>query len=207
MAERHRGRHASLARIDPLPVLGGKQAQIERIDIESCILENLLRNTGQSIGLGILAGAGPVVARRTDDKQHPRPRGCLLPFRVGTLQPRVGASPFDRQVVPRVSVSFACLFRDRRLSAVLVRIPRDILHARQRGLLGCEERVLERLRKAVVKLDSGQLAGSLAPPDLDLGHAQSYLSRANRVGGTMMTMSVAESKQSSSDQARWFTSR
>src|ERR1022692_314880 len=106
MAERHRGRHASLARIDPLPVLGGKQAQIERIDIESCILENLLRNTGQSIGLGILAGAGSVVARRTDDKQHPRPRGCLLPFRVGALQPRTGASPFDRQVVPRVSVSF-----------------------------------------------------------------------------------------------------
>src|ERR1700682_978414 len=169
MPKRHRGRNATLARVEPLAVFGGDEAQIERVDVEARILENLARDLGQPKRLGDFPRAGSIVAGGADDEQNARAGAWFPAFRVRALQPRAGARPFDRQIVLGIGVSLARFSSDRRLATLLVGLPCDILDPRERRFLGREQRVLERLREAVVKLDSRQRRGSLALADLGHG--------------------------------------
>src|SRR5450759_1273286 len=191
MAKRHRGGNATLARVDPLAVFGGEEAQIERIDVEARILENLARDLGQPKRLGDFPRAGSIVAGRADDEQNARAGAWFPAFRVRALQPRAGVRPFDRQVVLGIGISLARCSSDRRLATILVGLPCDILDPRERRLLRREQRVLERLREAVVKLDSGQRRGGLALADL--GHGGILAQGAGRKAALrLMTRSVAD---------------
>src|SRR4029077_20701825 len=118
VAKRHRRRHAALARMDPAAVLGGEQAQVEKIDLDPGLLQLLADEPGEAKCLRDLARAGAVVARRAADDERARPGLGVGPRFLRLREARLGFDPFDREVVFWVGIAAPGLPRDRRLAAV-----------------------------------------------------------------------------------------
>ena len=117
---------------------------------------------GQAVGLGDLARAGAVVARRAVDQQDARRRGRVL---LARLRRPAAASrvclPLDRQVVVGIGEAGAGLVRHRRLVRGLVVFPGGLLDCRHRAGNVLEGRVHERAREHEMEFIAAQLGGRL----------------------------------------------
>ena len=70
MTERHRRRHASLARMNCPAVVRRQQAEIEKIRFDIRRGEDFARGSGEAECLGDLARASAVVARGSTDDEN-----------------------------------------------------------------------------------------------------------------------------------------
>jgi hypothetical protein len=143
--------------------------------------EHLLRQLHEAKGLGHLAGAGAVIARRAAYQQDPRRRLRLRPQPLRLLQTVAGFAPLHRQLVRGIGKARAGRLRDRRFAAVAIGLPGKFLEASQRGILGPKRRVEESLHEALVELGATQRGRRLA---LAYGaHARSLRSAPSSMAG------------------------
>ena len=127
MTQRHRGRHTRLAGMNGLAELRRRAAQVENVDFETrSRLEGIVRDLDQAPRLRHFAGTRVLGARRAiDDEDARRSRGVIMTT-AGVVDGVARGQPIDRDLIVGIGEAGAGLAGDRRLSAVVIGIPRRI---------------------------------------------------------------------------------
>ena len=162
MAQRHRRRHARLAREDAAAVVRCEQAQVEQVGLDRRLLERVAGDACEAKGLRHLARAGAVVARRAAHHQHARPRRRVLLAGRRLAQAVAGGEPLVGQLVVGVGELRPGLARARRLALLRIRLPGDHLDAPDGVLLRLEGGVVEGAPEALAERLARKHRGCLA---------------------------------------------
>ena len=98
VAERHRRRHARLARVNDLPRLLGERREIEEIDVVSWKTpDGGVGRLRQPASLGNLAGASMFAARGPVDDEHARTTLWIAMTRFRFANACARVEPFSRE--------------------------------------------------------------------------------------------------------------
>ena len=160
MTQRHRRRYARLAGMNGLAELRRRAAQVENVDFESgARLEGLSRDLDQAPRLRHFAGTRVLGAGRAIDDEDARGACRIIMTTSGVVDGIARGQPVDRNLIVGIGETGAGLAGDRRLSTVVIGVPRRIGDGLQLALQRREDRIHEGGLETLLESPAPQTAG------------------------------------------------